>query len=139
METLRGGCACGNIRFEIVLSQALSTYHPRACDCDFCVKHGAGYISDPNGSLHIQVRNPHLLQHYRQGTRLASFLVCKHCGILTNVLWQNNKGEQFGSVNSRTVEQTSFAEPQVISVQHHTPEETIQRWETHWFPNVVID
>jgi hypothetical protein len=55
------------------------------------------------------------------------------------VLWQNNKGEQFGSVNSRTVEQTSFAEPQVISVQHHTPEETIQRWETHWFPNVVIN
>lgn len=139
MPTLKGGCACGNICFDLTLAQEPSTYHPRACDCDFCTKHGASYVSDPQGTLRIEIRDPHLLQRYKQGTRLADFILCKHCGVLTNVLWQNDKGEQFGSVNSRAVEHATFAEPKTISVQHNTPEESIKRWEANWFPHVVVD
>ena len=55
--SLRGGCHCGNLVLSLATAQEPATTHPRACDCAFCVKHGAGWLSDPTGRLSIDVHD----------------------------------------------------------------------------------
>ncbi len=57
MVKANANCYCGNIRILASFSQYLVTYSPRACDCEFCLKHGAAYVSDPEGSLRIRIGN----------------------------------------------------------------------------------
>src|SRR5437762_851279 len=66
-QSLKGGCHCGNISIEMTLTQTAASYIPRACDCDFCRKHSAAYVSDPKGSLSIKVKDNDALGAYRQG------------------------------------------------------------------------
>ncbi len=47
MSTVLGGCDCGNLSVELELSEPSNSYRPRACDCSFCRKHVAAYVSDP--------------------------------------------------------------------------------------------
>lgn len=58
MNTERAGCHCNNIAVEVTLSGDLAEYTPRACDCDFCIKNGAAYVSDAKGKLEVKIRNP---------------------------------------------------------------------------------
>src|SRR6185312_13731802 len=71
MHKLKGQCHCGNVRVEIELVRSPETYNPRACDCDFCSKHAAAYVSDPQGSLLMQVRDDAGISRYRQGSGAA--------------------------------------------------------------------
>jgi hypothetical protein len=50
-----GGCHCRNIILRIELPNSPGSYNPRACDCDFCGKHAASYVSDAHGSLLVEI------------------------------------------------------------------------------------
>lgn len=80
MHVLNGSCHCGNVTIELSLTGAPEHYAPRACDCDLCTKHGASYLSDPNGLLIISVAEQDHLQTYRQGSKIADMLICRTCG-----------------------------------------------------------
>ncbi|MGB7291149.1 MAG: hypothetical protein WBD99_03140 [Thermodesulfobacteriota bacterium] len=67
-----GGCHCENITFEMEVTAKPPSYNPRACDCDFCRKHAASYVSDPSGKLIIMVENETNLTKYRQGSGIAT-------------------------------------------------------------------
>lgn len=70
MHRLSGQCHCQAIQLELQLPQPPASYQPRACDCDFCRKHAAAYVSDPDGALRIRAR-PGALGLYRQGSGKA--------------------------------------------------------------------
>jgi len=53
---LKGGCHCGKVRVELTTSIRPGDFRPRACDCSFCTKHGAAYVSDPAGRCASPVR-----------------------------------------------------------------------------------
>lgn len=86
---LEGGCHCGNLRINAELSRAPAGINPRACDCGFCRKHGAAYISDARGKLAIHVLSSDHTLHYRQGSGTVDFLLCRRCGVLACTLWQD--------------------------------------------------
>src|SRR5690242_281873 len=98
MTRLTGGCHCGNIRLEIDLIRTPGAYSPRACDCDFCRKHGASYVSDPDGSLTVRVQEEGRLVRYRQGSGTAVCLVCANCGVVVGVVY-DEAGKTFGAIN----------------------------------------
>lgn len=136
---LTGSCACSNIRFELELSRPSLTYHPRACDCDFCTKHMAAYISDPQGKIHLHITDAQQLNRYRQGTRLAEFFICKACGVLTNVIYSHTPTQLFASVNARTLDTpATFGEIIPVSPQTLSDAERITRWQNSWFNEVRI-
>ena len=139
---LLGGCSCGNIRLHVKLSKPANGFGPRDCDCSFCRKHGAMYLSDPNGSLQIQVNDTALVGEHRQGPEgQANFMFCKCCGVLTNVLHKcAEDGRLIGAVNSRAMNKFDklFAEPVTVSPKLLTIEEKLQRWKMNWFGNVVL-
>jgi len=70
-EKLQGGCHCGNIQIELTLTTPAAACNPRACDCDFCRKHNASYISDSQGALRLHVKDEYDLAKYKQGNKLA--------------------------------------------------------------------
>lgn len=139
MHKVAGGCHCGNITYLAEISHDLSVYNPRVCDCEFCTTHGASYMSDRNGTLKFKIKTAKALGKYRQGTGIADFLICKNCGVLVGVCYEE-RGIVYGSLNTKSLHTNSgFGEFQVISPMQLTDEERIKRWKKFWFSNVEIE
>jgi [ribosomal protein S5]-alanine N-acetyltransferase len=137
MPDVSGGCYCGNIRLSVTFSQDLSAYTPRACDCDFCRKHGAAYVSDPAGSLVVRVTDERELSRFRQGSNTAEMLLCRRCGVLVGALYQE-ADELFGTVNAQSLESRTFATEQSVSPKALSADRKVRRWREIWFPKLVL-
>jgi hypothetical protein len=137
MHPLTGGCYCRNIVVELGLSREPGQYEPRACDCDFCRKHGAAYVSDPQGSLRILIRDPSLAGEFRQGNELADMLLCARCGVLIGALYRS-EGRVYATINAQAVEGGSFGMPTPVSPKQLSGENKVARWKKLWFSDVTI-
>jgi len=135
MFELKGGCHCGNVHINFQLSRHPGSYNPRACDCGFCLKHGAAYVSDPAGTLRIEARDSQKLGRYRQGSGTAECLLCTNCGVLVGVAYQEN-GRTLATVNYRAVEGARFGNEVTVSPKKLGVAEKVTRWKELWFPNV---
>jgi hypothetical protein len=137
MHHVSGGCHCGNISLDIELSNECASYHPRACDCDFCRKHGAAYISDPQGSLQLRIEDENRVGRYRQGNELADMIVCTRCGVLIGAQYQD-KDRLYATVNVRVVSgPVSFAEERPVSPKKLSGDDKAARWKELWFSKVT--
>lgn len=76
-----GQCHCGAIRISFETGKPLA---PRACQCDFCRKHGARTVCDPEGSAKLGL-GPETLR-YRFGVKAADFLICGRCGVYVGAM-----------------------------------------------------
>lgn len=133
---LNGSCHCANIRVHVGLSREPHDYQPRACDCGFCQRHGAAYISDAAGSLAIEWREEP--GRYRHGSRNAEFLFCRQCGVLVGVTLEAD-GRTFAALNIRVLDgQPDFAATAPASPQQLPPEQRIERWKKLWFADVAL-
>jgi hypothetical protein len=138
MPHLHGGCHCGNVTVQVQLTLPAASYRPRVCDCSFCRKHGAAYLSDPEGSLLLKVREAGKLGSYRQGSALAEMLVCRRCGVLLGALCRENDAT-YGVVNCRVLDAADeFGTEQSVSPQTLPPEQKLQRWRQLWFARVTL-
>lgn len=139
MHKVSGGCHCGNVRVEAELASEPGSYHPRACDCDFCRKHGAAYVSDPEGSLSIRIRDARDLGNYRQGSGIAELIFCRSCGVLMGALYRT-EGGIWGTINAKILENpTTFGTEQTVSPKELSGNEKEKRWRDIWFCNVTVD
>ena len=137
-KTLSGSCHCGRVSVEFSTVQELAALHPRACDCSFCCKHGAAWISDPAGALSISARGAASLREYRQGSEAARFLLCSHCGVLVAVIYAQD-GRIHGAVNAGCLDgEPGLGDSVSASPQRLSAEEKISRWLQVWVPDVVL-
>jgi len=138
MKSEQASCYCGNISAEVAFTKDLSDYIPRACDCDFCIKNGAAYISDPQGKLHITIQNSEEVSWYKQGARLVELVICKKCGVLVAVTYSDN-GTVYGGLNAKTLANRENLSPsQTASPKLLSSQEKINRWKKIWFSGVAI-
>ena len=138
LNKLSGGCHCGNIQIELDLTRAPETYNPRACDCDFCTKHSAAYLSDPKGSLTIRIKDESKVEKYRQGSGQAEFLICTDCGVLVGVTYES-EGRIYGAVNAKAIDGVkSFGPEQPVSPKTLSADAKTSRWQNVWFPDVTV-
>ena len=138
MHSVTGGCHCGNIAIEMDLTEAPDAYGPRACDCDFCRKHGAAWVSDPRGSLAVRVRNAETLGRYFQGSGQAGLLFCKTCGVVVCVV-HRREGSIHAAANAAAIDSRfHFGPAQLVSPQRLSPSEKAARWRELWFSQVEI-
>ncbi|MES9992737.1 MAG: hypothetical protein ABW098_12330 [Candidatus Thiodiazotropha sp.] len=139
MNVVKGGCHCGNISYIATFPKDLHAYTPRACDCKLCTSHGAVYASDKNGTLVIKIKNETEVSRYRQGSRIADFLICKNCGIMTGVCYQE-AGCTYGSINIRSSDEYGlFKDDQAMHLTQLDDAERIKRWKDNWFSCVAIE
>jgi hypothetical protein len=133
---VNGGCHCGNILVEIGLPRPPDTYTPRACDCEFCTRHGAAYISDAQGSLVVRIKDESESRMYRQGSGQAGFLLCRSCGVLVGAFYRR-ENQLYGTVNARVLA-AEFAASRPASPKQLSDQDKAQRWQELWFPAVTI-
>ncbi|KAB2844111.1 MAG: aldehyde-activating protein [Burkholderiales bacterium] len=139
MNRLEGSCFCGKLRIEVELTEPPGAYAPRACDCAFCRKHGAAYVSDAAGALRIRYADPQALIRYRQGSGQAEFLMCRECGVLVAVCLEDS-GQRFGAVNAQALaDAASFAPALSVSPRELDPDAKRARWKNLWFPGVSLE
>lgn len=115
---VQAACHCRRIRFEVVLSDGLST--AMRCDCSFCRMRGAVAVSAELEGLRI-IAGEDVLAEYQFGTRTAKHYFCSVCGIYTHHRRRSNP-RQFG-VNAACIEGVSpfdFTEIPVTDGVHHT-------------------
>ena len=137
MHRLGGGCHCGNIRVALELTRSAGSYNPRACDCDFCRKHRAAWVSDPQGSLLIEIRDERDCARYAQGSGQAQLLLCRRCGVLIAPLYRDG-GRLHAAVNANAVDGAVFGAPQAVSPKALAAGDKVARWKDLWFSNVTI-
>jgi hypothetical protein len=136
--TMRGGCHCGRLTLEFSTAKQVSDFHPRACDCSFCRKHGAAYISDSDGALTIILREADSLHEYRQGSDTARFLLCRECGVLVGVVFDHESGT-YGAVNAGCLDdQSGLGDTISASPQWLSTDEKVSRWTKLWVPHVTF-
>jgi hypothetical protein len=138
MHHVSGGCHCGRLRAELQLTRAPAAFTPRACDCSFCRKHGAAYVSDPQGVLRLRIADESLVTRYRQGSGLAELLICSNCGVLVGALYAAD-GVLYGVVNATALDDGArFGTPQPVSPRTLLTTAKVTRWQEIWFSNVSI-
>jgi hypothetical protein len=130
--TLHGGCHCGGIRVDVELPRPAASYTPRACDCSFCRKHGAAWISDAEGELLITAGADANLREYLQGSGNAHFLLCGDCGVLVAVAFADGNG-LLGAMNAGCIDEgTPLGDVTSVSPQTLSPDDRIARWLKLW-------
>jgi hypothetical protein len=138
MHSAKGGCHCGNILLDLQLTNEPGSYNPRACDCSFCRKHGAAYVSDARGSLRIRIIDEGKSGTYRQGNEIADMLLCTQCGVLVGALYRT-EGRIYATVNVRVIEGAEgFGVEKPVSPQKLPGDAKIGRWKDLWFSSVEL-
>lgn len=135
--SLRGACHCGKLTVALSTTRSPADLLPRACDCVFCMKHGAAWVSDADGRLAIDADAADAADGYRQGSGSARFLLCRDCGVLVAVLHEHD-GALRGAVNVRCLDDAaSFGDAATVSPQQLSRDDKIARWSTLWTPAVL--
>jgi hypothetical protein len=135
---ISGGCHCGALTFRLETPRKPADFAPRACDCSYCLRHGAAWISDAEGALEIRATEPSAVGHYRQGANLADLVFCRACGTLVAVLFAQ-AGQTHGAVNARCAnDRDHFAQAQTASPQFLSAEQKQDRWTRLWCHDVRL-
>ncbi|MFL6663227.1 MAG: GFA family protein [Rhizobacter sp.] len=136
---LHGGCACGNITFELDWDPAPLEIPARACGCSFCVKHCGVWTSNPNGALRVAVKAPSLVSKYAFETGTAHFLVCSRCGVVPVVVSEID-GRLYAVVNVNTFVDVDPALLRRVpaSFDGETTDSRLARRQRNWIGNVTM-
>jgi hypothetical protein len=138
MHKVNGACHCGNIQLDMELTREPHSYNPRACDCDFCRKHGAAYVSDAQGSLRIRIKDEREIAWYRQGSGIADCLVCRNCGVLIGACYRSEV-QLYAAVNAKIAAVgVNFGAEQSVSPKKLSDSAKIGRWQDIWFSDVAV-
>lgn len=138
MHKLSGGCHCGGLLVELELAHAPESYEPRACDCDFCTKHAAAYVSDPQGAVSFRIGDVRQAAWYRQGSGQAEFLTCGVCGVLVGVIYRQGERRR-AAVNAKAIEGgRGFGKERQVSPKTLSADEKVSRWQEVWFSRVSV-
>lgn len=138
MTTLKGGCYCGNISMSVQSDTSLTATTPRACQCAFCLSHGAEWVSIPDAALEIEVQNEAAINIYAQGSESARFWLCQRCGVVAAVTCDID-GKRKGAVNRRAMDvRDTFPKADKTDPTALSAAEKKDRWQALWIKDVVI-
>jgi hypothetical protein len=107
----------------------------RRCACSFCRRHGARYVSDPEGGVRIRVRDPARLTRYRFGHKTADFLICGDCGVfLGAVMTEDGASSAVINVNIFEASEALGADPSTFDYDRENEAERQARRTARWTP-----
>lgn len=135
MNAWRGRCHCGAIGFEYRTAMPVGEWPVRACQCSFCLKHGAMYTSDPAGSVRLVHEDPTAVSCYRFGQRTADFVFCSRCGGYLGA-WSEEGGQALMVLNLRAFDPQPDGLPatQPMSYEGETTGDRNTRRSARWTP-----
>jgi hypothetical protein len=140
LSRIRGGCHCGDVRFELDWPGDAATIPARRCGCTFCRKHGGVWTSNPAGTLTVRSARRANLSRYEFGTATAEFLICGRCGVAPLVT--SKIGDRtYAVVNANTFDGVDPARITIVPASFDGEEvgDRLARRARNWIPNVRIE
>ena len=135
MSAWLGACHCGAVAFEYRTARPPDEWSVRACQCSFCLKHGACYTSDPAGSVRFAHEDAAAVARYRFGQETADFIFCGRCGGYLGAVTEEG-GQALMVLNLRALdpqpEGLPAAEP--MSYEGETRGDRATRRASRWTP-----
>jgi hypothetical protein len=135
---LTGSCHCGAIRATFYPSKPVEELQVRACQCSFCLRHGAKTTSDPSGRARFEIDGAQL-SWYRFETLTGTSLICARCGAFAGGIIED--GENVWSfVNVRGLAIPEFRDRvgEHRNYDGETPDERIARRRSMWTPTELV-
>lgn len=133
-----GQCHCGKLKASFETAKTPQQLGVRTCQCEFCRRHGAINISDPEGETIIDCAPEDVLR-YRFALRTADFLICKHCGVYIAAV--TGEGDDIRStVNIVGLRMNDFASVEETPMQYgsESADERNARRANRWTPTRFI-
>jgi hypothetical protein len=127
----QASCHCGSIRIRFESTQPL---RPRACGCGFCRRHGARSVSDPDGSVLLQLSAPPLVYRFASGS--ADYLLCATCGAYAGAASRMG-GRDLITLNLNLFEDADAPEAEPVSYEGESAESKARRRAARWTPLIV--
>jgi hypothetical protein len=132
--TYPGACHCRNVELLLESDKTPPELGLRGDTCSFCAKHHALYTSDPEGELHLTLRDADVIQRYRFGHKTADFLSCKTCGVFVAAHMPESR---LAVVNVHVLDAraTFLAEPlHLVDLDGESVEKRLARRHARWTP-----
>lgn len=92
-------CQCQNVTIDWDTKQV--KFHSRCCGCDYCQQRGAEYVSDPDSSFSVQIRDSNNMKSVTHGHQTAEFHECTHCGLA--YVTCKLDGQMYGIINAKVM------------------------------------
>lgn len=136
---ISGACHCGVIRYRFSSPAAVADLPLRQCGCGFCTKHGARYISHPDGALESSVTEADELGRYRFGHGTADFLLCRRCGTIIAAVSRID-GRDYAVLNVNTADEAGrfAAAAELLDYDAEAPGERLERRRRNWIGQVRL-
>ena len=134
-----GQCHCGKVKASFETQKTPQELGVRTCQCDFCRRHGAINISDPDGTILIEAAAEDV-NRYRFALRTADFLTCRTCGVY--IAAAMGEGERIVStVNVVGLRMEAFSGVEEAPMEYgaETTEARIARRFAKWTPTKFAD
>ena len=101
MTIHRGGCHCGQVRFELEAPAQLEVLE---CNCSLCQKLGYLHLLIPKSQFRL-ISGGEQLTRYQFNTHTATHLFCKVCGVKSFYIPRSHPDDY--SVNARCLDEGS--------------------------------
>ncbi|MEL7489835.1 MAG: aldehyde-activating protein [Pseudomonadota bacterium] len=134
-----GQCHCGKLKASFDTQKSPAALGVRTCQCDFCRRHGAVNISDPDGETTIDAASDDLVR-YRFALRTADFLICRECGVYIAAVM--GEGDDIRStINVAGLAMNAFADIDETPMDYgvETTDDRIARRAQKWTPTRFSD
>ncbi|MGE0408357.1 MAG: GFA family protein [Amphiplicatus sp.] len=99
METVKGGCHCGAVRFEATADLSKSM----ECNCSICEKKGFIFAFTPREAFKL-AKGDDCLTEYRFNKKAVAHLFCKTCGVQPFGYGATPDGREVAAINVRCVD-----------------------------------
>ena len=117
----KGTCHCSAHSFTYSIEKHPSIWKVNACQCSFCVRHGAQTTRDPYGTVLFSLQES-LLTRYRFNQKIADYLICKNCGVYLAAVMVTKKNGAFATLNTRCFDAETQKYFKAISPAHYNEE-----------------
>jgi hypothetical protein len=133
-----GRCKCGNIRIEFESEIDPKNLPIRACQCSFCIKHGATTATDKSGSVTVQIFDRSKVNNYKFSTNTAEYLLCNQCGDYVGAILKFDR-KKYSTINLRLFSSFSslIQKATAVNYEHEAPDERLKRRVENWTPTKV--
>jgi hypothetical protein len=108
MVVYRGGCHCGQIRFEVTAPAQLRVSD---CNCSICAKSGYLHLIVPKSRFKL-LSGDERLTNYQFNTGVAQHLFCSTCGIKSFYVPRSHPHGY--SVNARCLDNVAIADLTIV-------------------------
>ena len=89
--------------------------------------------------MRIHVKDAQQLGKYLQGSGIAECLICRNCGVLIGVVYEDN-GRLYAGINSKVIEgDPGFAAEVPVSPKTLPDDKKVERWKDLWFADARIE